>query len=287
MTDVARTPTTARAEPGGDHPRAPIGHLLDRFPYVRAGTGERTLAVLPGFGDAMFDGTYPPGTNWLLWGYFRRYLDDYTVYVLSRPRHLPEGATISGLADDYATVLAALPGPTDVLGISMGGMNGMELAVRHPDAIDRLVVTSSGIHVADDARPAVERLLALARDRDWAAIRARLADAMFTDWRRVAYPASVLTVGRLFMPRPADPGDVTTSLEAILAYDGSETATEIETPTLVVGGTDDPYFPESVQRETTDAIAGSQLSLIDGGRHGAFHERKHTFDSRVRAFLAP
>lgn len=96
MTDVARTSTTERAEPTDEHPRAPTGHLLDRFPYVRAGTGERTLAVLPGFGDAMFDGTYPPGTNWLLWGYFRRFVDDYTVYVLSRPRHLPEGRPSPG-----------------------------------------------------------------------------------------------------------------------------------------------------------------------------------------------
>lgn len=283
---MARTTTTGRLGGADEHPRTPTGHLLDRFPYVRAGTGERTLAVLPGFGDAMFDGTYPPGTSWPLRWYFRQFVDDYAVYVLSRPRSLPADATIPEMADDYATALDALPGPTDVLGISMGGMIGIELAVRHPEVVDRLVVTSSGIRLADDARPAVERLLALARDRDWAAIRARLADAMFADWRRVAYPTTVLTVGRLVMPRPADPDDVTTSLEAILAYDGSDTAPRIEHPTLVIAGTDDPYFTESIQRETADGIDDAELSLIQGGRHGAFHERKSTFDARVRAFLA-
>jgi pimeloyl-ACP methyl ester carboxylesterase len=144
-------------------------------------------------------------------------------------------------------------------------MNGMELAARHPDAVDRLVVTSSGLHVVDDARPAVERLLSLARDRDWAAIRARLADAMFADWRRVAYPASVLTVGRLVMPRPADPGDVTTSLEAILAYDGSDTAPRIETPTLVAGVPTTPTSPNrSSARRPTRLPAASYRSSTAG-----------------------
>lgn len=44
---------------------AETGTLLDRFPYARAGRGPRTLVVLPGVGDAMFDGRYQPGAGWV------------------------------------------------------------------------------------------------------------------------------------------------------------------------------------------------------------------------------
>ncbi|MFI7600251.1 alpha/beta fold hydrolase [Actinoplanes sp. NPDC049681] len=53
-------------------------------------------------------------------------------------------ASFEGSADGVATLLAELAtGPVDVLGFSNGGQVAMQLAVRHPAAVRRLVVASA------------------------------------------------------------------------------------------------------------------------------------------------
>jgi pimeloyl-ACP methyl ester carboxylesterase len=53
-------------------------------------------------------------------------------------------ASFEGSADGVAALLEELAvGPVDVLGFSNGGQVGMQLAIRHPAAVRRLVVTSA------------------------------------------------------------------------------------------------------------------------------------------------
>ena len=259
------------------------GDLLEEFPYVRVGDGPRTLLVVPGIDDAMYSGRYPPGARASMYAYFSAYVDDFTVYVVSRPRHLPEDAGIDEMADGYARVLDEALGPAAVLGVSMGGMIAQSLAARHPDVVERLVLANTGPRV-DDV-DTVDRFLGYAADRDWAAIRAELSSAMFSDWRAAVYPPVALTLGRVLAPRPADPDDVRISLEAIREFDGRDLLGDVEAPTLVFGGTEDPFFPEALLRETAAGIPGAELTLVHGGKHGAFHEQKPAFDSRVVSFL--
>lgn len=259
------------------------GELLDRFPYVRAGSGRRTLVVIPGVDDAMFGGRYPAPVQWAVYWYFSGYVDEYTVYVVSRPRHLPAEHRIDEMADGYAEVLAEELEPANVVGFSMGGMIALSLAARYPALVERLVLANTGYRIAD--LDVVDRLLEYADDHDWQSIRAELSAAMFSDWRAAVYPSLAVTVGRAIAPRPADPEDVRVSLEAIRSFDGGGLLGDVRAPTLVFGGTDDPYFPEGTLRETAAGIPDAELTLIDGGRHAAFHERKPAFDARVWSFL--
>ncbi|WP_101294551.1 alpha/beta fold hydrolase [Halegenticoccus soli] len=261
------------------------GRLLDEYPYVRVGDGPRTLVVLPGFGDAMFDGDYPPAAAWALGAYYRRLADEYAVYLLSRPRGLPEGQTIGEMADGHARVFEEALGPASVLGLSMGGMIAQRFAARRPDLVERLVLGVTGGRVDEEGRPIVRRMERDARERDWFSIRAELARRMFSDWRRFLYPPMIQSAGRFVLPRPAVASDVWVSLRAILEYDGTDELGEIEVPTLVVVGTDDVFFPERTLRETAEGIPDAELHLIRGAKHGAFHERKREFDARVAAFL--
>lgn len=260
------------------------GALLDQFPYARVGCGPRTMVVLPGVDDAMFSGRYPSGAAWTLYWYFSRFVDDHTVYVVSRPRGLPEGYAIADMADEYAAALADELGPADVVGFSMGGQIAQELCIRHPELVENLVLANTGHRIDDLA--AVDRFLQYAREHDWASIRAELAVAMFADWRAVSYPPIVRTAGRILLPSPAVPTDVQVSLDAVRAFDAADRLAAIDSPTLVFGGTDDPYFPEAILRRTAAGIPDAELATIRGGKHAAFHERKATFDSRVASFLA-
>lgn len=112
----------------------------------------------------MFPGRYTVGMGWVAYSYFARFVDDYSVYVISRPRSLSHGATIADMADGYADVISAELGQADVVGVSMGGQIGLELAIRHPDLVDQLVLADSGVRIAD--LDAVGRFERYARNHD-------------------------------------------------------------------------------------------------------------------------
>jgi len=268
--------------------RPTTGHLLDSFPYVRLGDGKNQLVVIPGFGDSMFSGRYPSAAAWALQSYFHRFTDDYTVHLISRPRGLPENYAIDDATEQYGQILDQLPSPVDILGISMGGFIAQELAARYPDLVEKLVISSSGHRVAEPGRKIVSQCEQLADQHRWTLLRAELATTLYSyrDWRRYTLPSTIQTAGRLLLPRPAVPADVSRSLAAILAYDGGPTLGDIEAETLVIGGSNDPFFPTSVLRETAGGIPTATVEPIAGAKHGAFDERKRLHDQQVLSFLA-
>ena len=70
--------------------------------------------------------------------------------------------TIADMAEDVAGVIQNLKlGPTHVVGISMGGMITQELAVRHPEFVDKLVLvsTTAGGPTSVNAKPEIVALL--------------------------------------------------------------------------------------------------------------------------------
>lgn len=263
------------------------GHLLGSFPYVRVGSGDKRLVVIPGFADAMFGGSYPPAARIMAGSYFHRFTDEYTVYHISRPRNLPENYAIDDATEQYGQILDEIPTPADILGISMGGFIGQELAARYPELVEQLVVTSSGNRVIDSGRPTVERWKAYADNHRWFQLRSELATELYSrrDWRRYVLPSTIRTAGRFVLPCPAVPTDVSRSLDAILKYDGTSTLDDIEADTFVIGGSNDPFFPETILEETANGIPSATVFPIEATKHGAFDERKRLHDGKVKQFL--
>ena len=263
------------------------GHLFDSFPYVRIGDGDKQLVVIPGFGDAMFGGRYPPAAAWALQGYFHRFTDEYTIHVISRPRGLPENYHIDDATEQYGQILDQFPTPVDVLGISMGGFIGQELAARYPDLVEQLVLTVSGWQVDEGGRPIIERWQQYADQQRWYQLQFEAAAELYSlgDWRRYVLTSAFGAACHPLVPRPAVSTDVSRSLTAILDYDATDILGEIEAETFVVGGSHDPFFPESVLRETADRIPTASVLPISGAKHGAFDERKRRHDAAVGAFL--
>lgn len=261
------------------------GQFADRYPYLRIGTGPKTLLAIPGLGDAMFDGEYGRRETWFFQRLFDRFLDEHTVYVVSRPRGLGDDEFIESMAQDYVRVLESDVGSASVLGLSMGGLIAQEVARDSPDLIERLVLGVSGCRLAATGRPIVRELRSLALDEEWVELRSRLYEEMFTGARGRLYPTLSRTAGRVQPPSPAVPGDVVTSLDALLEYDGSDHLDGIEPRTLVIGATEDPFFSESILRETHAGLPDSQLALYRDGKHGVFLEKRAGFTGWIERFL--
>jgi pimeloyl-ACP methyl ester carboxylesterase len=51
-------------------------------------------------------------------------------------------------------------------------------------------------------------------------------------------------------------------------------------------GSEDPFFPEALLRETAERIPGAELRVYEGVGHGLVKERKSRLETDVLGFLA-
>jgi pimeloyl-ACP methyl ester carboxylesterase len=254
------------------------GFLADELPYARLGNAPQRLVIFPGLADAAWDVT---SRAWDLPSHYRRFADAFTIYVISRKRGLPRGFTTRDMAAEYARAFECEIGPAIVMGISLGGCIAQHFAAEFPQYVRRLVIGCAACRVAADGRKIPEHWLELARQNRWREFYFDIAKVTLQEFHQTFYQFLIPLLRRT----PADPTDFLVSLEASLAHDGSESLSRIRAPTLVIGGTDDVFFPPPALRETARRISNARLRFIDRGRHGAYELRKDEFENAVMEFL--
>jgi len=84
------------------------------------------------------------------------------------------------------------------------------------------------------------------------------------------------------MGAPADPSDGLVEIEAEDKHDFKERLAEIKVPTLVIGGSEDYFYPI---RETAAGIPNAKLVLYEGFGHSVIFERNRQFSEDILAFL--
>ncbi len=197
--------------------------------------------------------------------------------------------TTADLADDTASLLDSLGiERADVLGAFMGGMVAQELALRHPDRVDRIVLVGTW------ARPDAKRRLLLRQWRDLARAEASpdlmvherllwtlqdatleqtdLIDAMVTFFTRDGAPLTQDLFAR--------------QCEACLAHDTADRLREIRHKTLVICGRHDQLTPLKFHRELADEIPDAHLVTCAYGAHVVMAEAAEHFNRIVLQFFA-
>jgi pimeloyl-ACP methyl ester carboxylesterase len=97
--------------------------------------------------------------------------------------------------------------------------------------------------------------------------------------------AFMKVLGGLVLGTPSDPSDFVTTLEADLGHDTTARLPELSAPTLIVGGSVDPFFPEPLLRETAGKIPDAELRVYEGVGHGVPKERKRCYEEDALTFL--
>jgi pimeloyl-ACP methyl ester carboxylesterase len=185
-----------------------------------------------------------------------------------------EGAYALGdMADDAAALLDHLGiDSAHVVGASMGGMIAQALAVRHPRRVRTLVsiMSSTGNPDVPPAKPAaMARLATPAPAERNAYIEHMLASQNVLSGSGFPHDpeATRKLAGRLF-DRAFYPAGVARQVAAILSSGSRKDAlAAVRAPTLVIHGLEDPLVPVEGGIDTHDAIAGSELLLINGLGH--------------------
>lgn len=270
---------------------AVTGTLHGRLPYVRFGTGPEPLVVLPGMA---FDNP-DPGTaraRAYAWA-MRRLAVGRMVTILQRPRGIADDASTGRLdgtaletadvAEVYAAALRDELGPVDVLAFSTGGLIAQHLALRHPALVRRLVLVVSGARIADGGRQMCRTWAGLCEREQWRSLRGALAASAVDG--PVATRLAYLLAGSGRQPDPRDVADFAALVAAVLRHDTTTALRAMTVPTLLLGGQDDPFFPEPALRATAAAIPGAQVRVHAGG-HGVAKQHSGWVEDEAGAFLA-
>jgi pimeloyl-ACP methyl ester carboxylesterase len=260
------------------------GTFLGEFPYVRIGSGPENLVILPG---TTLENEPPNRFAALTYRLgFGRFARGYTVYVINRRRGMPPGYTTRDMAADYAAVLEQELGPSHVMGFSTGGEIAQYVAIDRPATVSTLILVVSACRLSESGREICERWQALTHEGRWQDLRTDMASVAVSGETNKRLARLFMGVfGRFVLKAPSDPQDFLTTLRADLGHDTTERLDEISAPTLVVGGTEDPFYSQDTTRETAEKIPDATLRLYDGVGHGVPKERKRRYEEDTLAFL--
>jgi pimeloyl-ACP methyl ester carboxylesterase len=181
-----------------------------------------------------------------------------------------------------------------VIGNSMGGFVGADLALSFPTRVDKLVLVSA----AGLSTEYVKAEPVLATARAWAALMTRLsaqADNLLRRprGRRLALQAIVRYPEKLSFPlakelsRGAGSPGFNDSFRALLDYSFRDRLERIEVPVLIVWGRNDMLVPVE-DAETFEHLIGENAHsvIFDDTGHLAMMERPRRFNQLLAGFIA-
>ena len=192
-------------------------------------------------------------------------------------RSAPWPFTIEDLADDARDVLddSAIQ-PAAVLGISMGGMIAQELAIRHSDIVERLVLvatrppTPAHTPMSSDAlrltwgRPPRGHSLREYFVATWAQTAG--------DGFAAAHPQVLEELGDQIMRRITPRGGLVNQVRAIMSWHGPQRLRRISAPTTIIHGAQDPLITVDNGRRLAELIPTARYVELSGVGHLVAHE---------------
>lgn len=242
--------------------------------YVAFGHGHQYLIVLPGLSDGL---ATVKGKALFLRAPYKRFLNEFTVYIFSRKNKMPEGYTIRQMAEDQAVVMKELGiSKAAVLGVSQGGMISQYLAIDHPELVEKLILAVTAPYANEVAKDSVGTWIELAQKGDHVRLMVDTAERM--------YSQSYLERNRKLFPvmaRFTKPGSYERffrNANAIMGFDARVELSKIGCPTLIIAGDDDRTVGNDAPYELNELIPDSRLFIYKGLGHGVFEEARDFYD---------
>lgn len=203
----------------------------------------------------------------------------------------PAGPYTSALmADDMAALLEKLgTGPVRVAGCSMGSIIAQQLALRHPQLVQSLVLMCPWARCDRYARGIFAHLVTLKarlRPEEFLHYIQLLIFAKGT-WDDDAAYADFLAGQRdaALNPEPQPLHALEAQAAACVGHDTLAQLGRVQAPALVIGGEDDIFTPAWMAREVASALPKAELHLYPHAGHAFHWERLADFNPRVRNWL--
>jgi 3-oxoadipate enol-lactonase len=200
-----------------------------------------------------------------------------------------EPYSIGDLAEDIHALARELQiERASLVGISMGGFVALELALAHPEFVERLVlvVTSAGgaSHVST-SREVMAALMPGDEEVESGAGARRVCSLVAGPGFAERHPEAIEEFAEIARHNPMHVDAYLRQLAACRAHDVDGRLAEIGVPTLVLHGADDPLVRVENGRHLAAAIPGAELVVYEGVGHIPEVEIAERFNDDLLAFL--
>lgn len=215
--------------------------------------------------------------------------DSYRVLRFDTRGHgrssAPSGPyTMEMLGMDAVGLLDSLGIPkVHFVGISMGGMIGQILALRHPERLEKLVLCDTTGRVPADAAPVWQERIRKAEREGMPALAEETLERWLSEKFRRDHPGVTESVRNMITNTPVA-GYRGCSL-AISQFDVLDDLPRVSAPTLILAGEKDQGTPVSAAEDIRDRIPGSGLAVIPAALHLTNIETAEEFNRLLLEFL--
>lgn len=258
--------------------RIPLGNT--EMEYVSFGDGNRVLVLLPGLSDGL---ATVKGKALLLAPPYRHFFKEYTIYMFSRKKSMPEGYSIRDMAHDQAEALKQLGiSRVSLLGVSEGGMIAQYFAADYPEMTEKLVLAVTSPKADDMVRENLTRWTRYAETGNHRQLMIDTAEHSYSEAYLKKFRLMYPVIGLIGKPETYDRFLI--NVQAIMHFDASDVLNRIMCPTLIIGGENDQIVGSRASCILHEAIAGSQLYMYSAYGHAAYEEAED-FNSRIYRFL--
>lgn len=252
--------------------------------YEEAGAGEPLLLVM---------GITAP---WSVWEKHSEFWSQSFRCIMPDNRGVGDSDKPAGnyssamMADDHAGLLRELGiEKARVVGVSMGSIIAQQLAIRHSQLVQSTVLMCPWAR-CDNYAKSVFNLMMNAK--------ARLTPDEFMEFIQLLIFAKESwdneMTHRGFLdgrqdatndPNPQPLHGLVGQAVACIEHNIVEALSQIECPTLVIGGEQDIFTPPWMANEVANGIPNSEMHLYPGAGHAFHWERIDDFNPRVRDWL--
>jgi 3-oxoadipate enol-lactonase len=197
----------------------------------------------------------------------------------------PGPYSLDDLTEDVRALWQALGiRQTHFIGLSMGGMIGQMLALKHPQMLRSLVLCDTMSRVPPDAKPMWDERIHTAETRGMEPHVEPTVARWFTAPFREQRPDVIDHVRTMIRTTP--PRGYAGCCHAIAGLNLTDRLQDITLPTLIIVGEEDPGTPVAASRVIHERIKGSELVILKSASHLSNMEQPEAFNQALTAFLA-
>jgi 3-oxoadipate enol-lactonase len=193
--------------------------------------------------------------------------------------------SMDDLVDDAARLIREWGrGPVVWVGLSMGGMVGQGLAIRHPELIKALVLANTTSKYPDAAQAVFDQRVSAVQAGGMASIVESVLERYFSAAFRAERSQHVEGFrGTVLRSHPAG---YAASCRAVGNVAWLDRLSGIACPTLVIAGALDVGAPPAMSHAMAERIPGAQLVVFDEASHLSVVEQPELFTQTLERFLA-
>jgi 3-oxoadipate enol-lactonase len=188
--------------------------------------------------------------------------------------------TLDDLADQ---VVAEHPGPLHLIGVSMGGMVSLHVALRHPERVASVLIACTG---AAASSATMEQRAVAAERGGMAGVLDDTLSRWFTAEALARTPAApgVEYARRTLLG--LDPAAFAAGWRAIGTHDVAARLPELQMPVTAVAGSQDAASPVARSEEIATQVRNGRLVVVDGAPHMIQLENPERMSREIADHLA-